>query len=150
MRIKYISNEHYFVLFNSTFKTMSLEYKIISTYKPGQGKEGERIWFPKLTGTTQVNLQDVAHILAKRSTASESDVYLIMMGLVDLLPELLANGNTIKIERFGTFRLHAKVKTESTASKVTQDHIKEIRLSFKPDNEIKKTLQSIKVPKKST
>lgn len=129
---------------------MPLEYKIISTYKPGQGKNGEQIWFPKLTGTSQVNLLDIARILEKRSTASESDVYLIMMGLVNLLPELLAEGKTIKLERFGTFRLHARVKTESEAAKVTQDHIKEIRLSFKPDNEIKKILQNIKVPKKRT
>jgi predicted histone-like DNA-binding protein len=117
----------------------------MSTYKPGEGKEGEKIWFPKLTGTSQVDLLDVARILAKRSTASEADVYLVMMGLVDLIPDLLAEGKTIKMERFGTFRLHARVKTESSPDKITSRNIKEIRLSYKPDNAIKKVLQNIDI-----
>lgn len=124
---------------------MSINYKVASTYKPGEGTSGEKIWFPKLTGTTQVDLLDVARILAKRSTASEADVYIVMMGLVDLIPDLLSEGKTIKMERFGTFRLHARVKTEDSAEKITVRNIKEIRLSFKPDNEIKKALQNIEI-----
>lgn len=124
---------------------MSITYKVASTYKPGKGTSGEKIWFPKLTGTTQVDLLDVARILAKRSTASEADVFLVMMGLVDLIPDLLSQGKTIKMERFGTFRLHARVKTEDSAEKITVRNIKEIRLSFKPDNEIKKALQNIEI-----
>jgi predicted histone-like DNA-binding protein len=124
---------------------MSITYKIMSTYKPGEGKKGEKIWFPKLTGSSQVDLLEVARILAKRSTASEADVYLVMLGLVDLIPDLLAQGKTIKMERFGTFRLHARVKTENSPEKITVRNIKELRLSFKPDNQIKKALQNIDI-----
>jgi len=89
---------------------MSLQYKIMSTYKLGQGKKGEKIYFPKLTGTSQVNLLDVAHILAERSTASEADVYLITMGFVGHLPELFAQGKTIKLERYWFFQVACKGK----------------------------------------
>ncbi|HEX3008599.1 MAG TPA: HU family DNA-binding protein [Bacteroidales bacterium] len=123
---------------------MSLKYKVISTYKPGEGKQGEQIWFPKLTGSSQVTLADMAQILAERSTASEADVYLIMVGMMGLIPELLGEGKTIKIENFGTFRLHAKVKTESSPEKITVRNIKELRLSFRPDKEIKKAISKLK------
>jgi predicted histone-like DNA-binding protein len=128
---------------------MTLKYKVISTYKPGEGKLGEPIYLPKLTGTTQVNLRDIATILAKRSSASEADVYLVIVGLVDLLPELLGQGKTVKIERLGTFRLHAKVKTDTSSEKITSHNIKEIRVSFKPDNEIKRALQGFKILKEA-
>jgi predicted histone-like DNA-binding protein len=123
---------------------MALKYKVISTYKPGEGKQGEQIWFPKLTGSSQVTLADMAQILAERSTASEADVYLIMVGMMGLIPELLGEGKTIKIENFGTFRLHAKVKTESSPEKITVRNIKELRLSFRPDKEIKRAISKLK------
>lgn len=128
---------------------MALKYKIASTYKPGEGKNGEKIFFPKLTGTSQVNIAEVAKRLAARSTASEGDVYLVIMDLVDLIPDLLAEGKTIKLDRLGTFRLHARVQTSNTSDKITVRDIKEIRLNFKPDNEMKNVLQTIDIEKDS-
>lgn len=42
---------------------MPVKYKVVSTHKPGQGKEEEKIWFSKLTGSEQVNLREIAKIL---------------------------------------------------------------------------------------
>lgn len=124
---------------------MTLQYKIVSTFKPGEGKEGNQMWFPKITGSTQINLKEIAKMLQKRSTASESDVYLIMKGLVDLIPELLANGHTVKLDELGTFRLHAKVSTSNSPESVSVKNIKELRLSFRPDKLIKDGFQAIKI-----
>jgi len=126
---------------------MALKYKIASTKKPGQGKEGEQIWFPKLTGTSQADLNQIAQILAQRSSASQADVYLIVMGLVDLIPELLSEGKTVKLDNLGTFRLHARVETASSPNEVTVHKIKELRMSFLPDKRIKQALKVIKVKK---
>ncbi len=126
---------------------MALKYKIISTVKPGNQQQNERIWFPKLTGTTQIDLNQVADILAQRTTASQADVYLVVMGLVDLIPELLKKGNTVKLDNLGTFRLHAKVETCSTPEDISIKNIKDIKMSFRPDNKIKKTLKNIEIIK---
>ena len=126
---------------------MPVKYKVMATTKPGQGKEGEKIYFPKLTRSSQVNLRDIANMLSEISTASPGDVYLIITGLVDLIPTLLGKGNTIKLDDLGTFRLHARVDTEPSPEKVTSRNIKELRLSFRHDNRIKKKLKGIKVVK---
>jgi len=124
---------------------MALQYKIVSTFKPGSGKAGEKLWFPKITGSTQINLREIAKMLHKRSTASESDVYLIVKGLVDLIPELLADGYTVKLDELGTFRLHAKVNTTSAPETVSAKNITKLRLSFRPDNYIKDGFRGIKI-----
>ncbi len=129
---------------------MALKYKVVSTFSPGQGKDGKQIWFPKLTGSSQINLREIAKILHKRSTASESDVYLIVKGLVDLIPELLADGYTVKLDELGTFRLHAKVNTSESPASVSVKNINNLRLSFRPDKYIKNELRGITiVPEKN-
>ena len=124
---------------------MAIKYKIMSTVKPGNRQISEKIYFPKLVGTTQVGLTQIAKILEHRTTASEADVYLIVMGLVELIPELLKEGKTVKLDKFGSFRLHAKVNTSTHPEDVSIKNIKEIRLSFRPDNKIKKLLQNITI-----
>lgn len=126
---------------------MSLKYKVMSTYQPGKGKDGDQIYFPKLTGTSQVNLKDVANILAQQTSAHQADVSLVITGLVSLIPDLLEQGKTIKLDGLGTFRLHARVKTETDPEMITNHNIKELRLSFTPDKEMKRAIKGIKVYK---
>lgn len=126
---------------------MALKYKVVSTYKPGEGKLGKQLWFPKITGSSQIDLRQIAKLLQIRSSASGADVYLIVKGLVDLIPELLADGYTVKLNELGTFRLHAKVDTHNTPEAVTAKNIKQLRLSFRPDNQVKQALHGIKIIK---
>lgn len=127
---------------------MSLYYKVVSTYKPGSGKEGEKIYFPKLTGSSQVTLKDICCIIQQRTSCHGADTVGVLYAFQKLLPELLCEGKTVYIEGFGTFRLHAKVKTRSSDEDVTSRDIKEFRISFRPDNEMKKLLKGTKAEKK--
>lgn len=125
--------------------TLALHYKVVSTSKPGSGKEGSQLWFPKLTGSSQINLHEIAKNLEKRSSASGTDVYLIVRGLVDLLPQLLIDGYTVKLDELGTFRLHAKTDVCEQPEQVSARNIRELRVSFRPDNRIKQQLKGAKV-----
>jgi predicted histone-like DNA-binding protein len=123
---------------------MALFYKTVSTFRPGEGREGRKLWFPKLTGSSKINQKEIAEIIALRSTASGGDVYLIVKALVDLIPELLADGKTVRLEDLGTFRLHAKVTTSDSAEEVSAKNIRELRISFIPDKSIKDELKKVK------
>lgn len=124
---------------------MELKYKVVSTFKPGEGREGTQIWFPKLTGSSPVDLLELGEILAERSTVSPGDVYTVIIGLMGLIPELLLQGNTIKMDRLGSFRLHARVETSESPEQVSARNIKELRLSFKPSGFIKDKLRMAKI-----
>jgi predicted histone-like DNA-binding protein len=124
---------------------MHLNYKIVSTFSPGEGKEGRKLWFPKLTGSTQVNLNEIADLLSKRTTAHGADVILIVNALVDLIPELLTSGHTVKLDELGTFRLHAKVAASDSREAVSKRNIRELRISFIPHKGMKKKLKNAKI-----
>ncbi len=61
-------------------------------------------------------------MLEKRTTASGADLALIIKALVDLIPELLADGKTVKLNELGIFCLHAKVTTSEAPELVTAKH----------------------------
>ena len=126
---------------------MTVFYKTISTTAPGSGKDGKKIYYPKLTNSTQIDLNKIADLLEKRSSASRADIYLTIIGLVDLLPELLADGHTIKLGDMGIFRLHAKANTSESPEEVSSKNIQEVRLTFRADKRIKYFLKSLKFKK---
>ncbi len=122
---------------------MTIRYKISSTSKPGTGKEGEKIYFPRLTGSSPVDLDYLSGIIEQRSTASRADVYLILLEFARLIPELLTSGKTILVKDLGSFQLHARVSTADSPEKVTFRNIKEIRMSFLPDKKLKGKLKRV-------
>jgi len=122
---------------------MTIRYKITSTSKPGAGKDGEKIYFPRLTGSSPVDLDYLSRIIEQRSSASKADVYLILLEFAQLVPELLTEGKTIVVKDLGSFQLHARVSAADSPEKVTFRNIKEIRMSFLPDKKIKKRLNKI-------
>ncbi len=122
---------------------MTIRYKITSTSKPGAGKEGEKVYFPRLTGSSPIRLNEIARILAGKSSASRGDVHQVLLDFAQLIPELMAQGKSILIDELGSFQLHARVSTADSPEKVTYRNIKEIRMSFRPGSAIRKKLKRI-------
>lgn len=110
--------------------------------------EGDTLYYPKLTGSSLMDLRDVSKILSRRTTASEADIRLVVTGLMDLIPELLLEGKTVKLDQFGSFRLHAKVEASASAEAVKAAHIKGLRISFLPDKRMKAELEQAKFVRK--
>jgi len=125
-----------------------MKYKVMSTtHPPGHWKDQEPLWFPKLTGSSCVDLDEMCKILSARSTASRADIYLVIYGLEQLIPELLAEGKTVKLGGIGSFRLHAKVEPAKRKDDVSAKNIKELRLSFRPGTRIKNALKKVSFKK---
>ncbi|MFT3740330.1 MAG: HU family DNA-binding protein [Breznakibacter sp.] len=127
---------------------MALTYKIVATKKPGTGMLGDTLYYPKLTDSTLMDLRDVSQILAQRTTASEADIRLVVTGLMDLIPELLLDGKTVKLDHFGSFRLYARAEPSPSADEVKTSHIRGLRISFLPDKRMKAELAHAKFMRK--
>ncbi|MGE4289640.1 MAG: HU family DNA-binding protein [Salinivirgaceae bacterium] len=120
---------------------MPIKYKIASTNKPGQGKAGEKVYFPRLTESSRVSMDYLIPIIEKRSSASGADVYSVLYNLVNLIPEMLLDGKTIKLENLGTFSLHAQTRAESSPEEVNAQNITGLKVVFRPDVRIKQELK---------
>mgnify|MGYP000297749124 CR=1 FL=1 len=126
---------------------MAVKYKVIGSKNPQSKDENAILFYPKLCDSVQLNTSRVSKIMAMRSSVSKSDIYNVLIGLAELIPELLGEGHTIKLDGFGIFRLHAKTKTMNDPAKVNVKNITGYRLSFLPDKEMKRELQLIEAEK---
>lgn len=126
---------------------MALKYKIIQSYRKTDSGKKKPMWYPQLTGSRKMNLDEVAEILARRTTASRADVHLVVSGLTELIPELLKDGNTVHLGDLGSFRLRARAIPADAPEEVSSRNIRELLTTFVSGKALKKELKNVRVEK---
>jgi len=121
---------------------MALQFNVIEKPNP-QTKEKKWYASPKLTGTR--DLKNLSKDLSEVSSLSAGDVQNVIANLIDQLPKWLMEGNSVKLDGFGTFRLSLSSTGEATKEDVTAASIKDIYILFEPDGEIKERVKKTKV-----
>jgi predicted histone-like DNA-binding protein len=128
---------------------MAVYYKVVSK-KPGLSKpDSATKYYPVLTGRNQADIREVCDLLSEASTVTPGDVRAVLEGFIRLIPHLLMDGRTVKLEGFGTFNLHCSAVGQTNPDNVTLRDIRGIKMSFLPDKEIKRKLKGTKFKKKT-
>jgi len=121
---------------------MALQFNVIERPNP-QTKEKKWYASSKLTGTR--DLKNLSKDLSEVSSLSAGDVQNVIANLIDQLPKWLMEGNSVKLDGFGTFRLSLSSTGEATKEDVTAASIKDIYVLFEPDGDIKERVKKTKV-----
>ncbi len=125
---------------------MSVRYKVITRTNP-QKPEAPKKHYPQIQSTGKVTLRDLATKAAKRSTLSPIDIAASAEALLELVPEELADGKTVEMGEFGTFRLRVRTEGSDTAEEVTSRNITKTTMSFRPGKHPQKALDDIEYEK---
>jgi len=120
-------------------KTMALQFNVIERPNP-QIKEKKWYASPKLTGKR--DLKNLSKDLSEVSSLSAGDVQNVIVNLIDQLPK---EGNSVKLDGLGTFRLSFSSTGAATKEEVTAASIKDIYILFEADEEIKQRVNKTKV-----
>jgi len=121
---------------------MALQFNAVERPNP-QTKEKKWYATPRLTGKR--TLKDLSEDIASVSSLSAGDVQNVIVNLIDQLPKWLMEGDSVKLDGFGTFRLSFSSTGVATRDEVTANGIKDIYVLFEPDEEIKDRVQKTKV-----
>jgi len=121
---------------------MALQFNAVERPNP-QTKEKKWYASPKLTGKR--SLKELSQDLSQVSSLSAGDVQNVIVNLIDQLPKWLMEGDSVKLDGFGTFRLSFSSTGEATKDDVTANSIKDIYILFEPDDSIKERVQKTKV-----
>ena len=78
---------------------------------------------------------DVADILALRSTVSRADTYAVLTELGEVLGQIMAEGRSVKLKGVGTFYLtcHTKGNGTDTPEELTPEMITAMKVRFIPE-----------------
>lgn len=121
---------------------MALQFNVVEKANP---LTKEKKWYAtsKLTGRRE--LKNLSKDLAEVSSLSAGDVKNVISNLIEQLPKWLMEGNSVKLDGFGTFRLSLSSNGELTKDEVTAASIKDIYILFEPDQEIKDLVKKTRV-----
>lgn len=121
---------------------MALQFNSVERPNP-QTKEKKWYASPKLTGKR--DLKNLSKDLSEVSSLSAGDVQNVIVNLIDQLPKWLMEGNSVKLDGLGTFRLSFSSTGAAAKEDVTAASIKDIYILFEADEEIKQRVNKTKV-----
>lgn len=94
-------------------------------------------WYAASRLTGKRGLKELSKDLSEVSSLSAGDVQNVIANLIEQLPKWLMQGNSVKLDGFGTFRLSFSSEGVETEEEVNAGLIKDVRIIFEPDQEIK-------------
>ena len=121
---------------------MSLQYNVVEKTNP---ITKERKWYATTRLTGKRDLKSLSKDLSEVSSLSAGDVQNVIANLIDQLPKWLMEGNSVKLDGFGSFRLSFSSEGEAVKEDVTADSIKDVYVLFEPDVAIKDRVSKTKV-----
>ncbi|MCE2617410.1 HU family DNA-binding protein [Phocaeicola oris] len=120
---------------------MSVKYDFYPT--PLRKFEKQEKYHVRMLVKHNISTGELADKIAKRSTMHQSDVIGVLRALQDVVTEELKNGNRVKIDGLGSFRIKIKAPTVNQLGIIRSESIKYDGIVYKADkelgNELKKT-----------
>jgi len=129
---------------------MAIEYKCVNKKNPQDPTAPAKVYALAVHPRT-FNLKKLASELAGRSTtASEGDVYSVLIGLRDLMREHLDRSDRVVLDGIGSFEIALSSDGAESEEKFHSSLIKSAKVLYKPDSEMKDFIKGLKYVKSSS
>ena len=103
--------------------------------------------YPFKQAQEELTLRDFAKRISRESTVSMMDTMAVLEGLLQIIPDEIANGKIIKLGDFGTFRSTLSSVGVATEEEFSSTKIKKLNIRFRPAREFRNLLASVKFEK---
>lgn len=126
---------------------MSIKYKHVEKVNPRDVKLPKKV-YAQAIHDKHFKMDQLAKELAGRSTtASEGDMYSVLIGLRDLMREHLDRGDKVSIDGIGSFVINVRSEGAKSEDTFNPSLIKGGKLLFQPDSEMKAFISNVKFEK---
>ena len=121
---------------------MSVLFKPVARKNP-RDFSAEPLFYAAAYRKEIVDTDQMCELIASNSTMSRSDVYGVLMELLDKINYQLKEGRTVRLHKLGMFSLSLSSEGVEEADKLTAHHIKGAKINFRPDKELKQMLDTL-------
>ena len=98
-------------------------------------------FFPAPIWTGEVTLRQLAERISKSCTLTPSDIAAVLESFLAEVPDVLLNGQSVRLGDFGILRLTFKASGSDTQEEVGRANIQNVRVVFRSGVELKRQLQ---------
>lgn len=126
---------------------MTIKYKTIERGQPGVKGGGEKKFYASSMLNGNSDIDELTESIEKISTVSGADIRAVLYALTDIIPNILADGKSVKMGELGNFRVNISSRGVETADEVDVTCIKRSKIIFVPGRKLKSMLHSLKFRK---
>jgi predicted histone-like DNA-binding protein len=126
---------------------MAITFKISRRAQPGVKGGGKNKYCAIPYQREMVDTNELYKDIEMISNVSDANVAAVVRALRRSILQNLLSGRSIRVEGLGIFSVSFKVDMKNSAQEVKPSSIKEVRLAFRPEVELKKELQNAKFVK---
>ncbi|CAL2107189.1 HU-HIG domain-containing protein [Tenacibaculum sp. 190524A02b] len=123
-----------------------MKYKLIERANP-RDRSLPNKWYASPVNSGKVTEKSIAKEIASRSSLTAGDVMNVLQNFLDLLPNHLIDGKSVKLGDFGSFRISFSSTGVETKEDFTTDKIKGRKVIFTPSSDFKNGLNRISFEK---
>ena len=91
----------------------------------------------------ETSLKELAKRAAQISTVSYTDTLAVITSLMEVIPDVLADGKTVRLGELGSLYISNKSDGSVTAEKVNASNIKSAKVDFRPGTDFKKLVKTV-------
>ena len=121
---------------------MSVKYSIIERGNPGDPTKPKK-FYAQAVADGETSLKDLAKRAAQISTVSYTDTLAVVTALLEVIPDVLADGQTVRLGDLGSLYISNKSEGSETAAKVSASNILSPKVDFRPGNDFKKLAKTL-------
>jgi predicted histone-like DNA-binding protein len=126
---------------------MPINYKLTPKINPSKPTEPKKMYAMAVHEKT-FKLKELSRELAARSTtASEGDVYSVLIGMRDLIREHLDRSDRVVIDGIGSFAVTLSSEGVESEEKFHHGLIKKAKVAYKEDVEMKEFSKNLRFEK---
>jgi predicted histone-like DNA-binding protein len=119
-----------------------IKYKLKEQVDP-RDVSAPKTFLPVKQKQETLTLRDFAKRISRESTVSSMDAMAVLEGLLQIIPDEIANGKIIKLGDFGTFRSTISSESAVSAEAFHVSKIKGLNVRFRPAKEFTKQISNI-------
>ncbi len=121
---------------------MAISFKMVPK-KNIMASPPETKYYPCAVHNGEVNLKQLAAIVASQSTVSRADCYAVIVALTQAIGDSLSEGRIVKIEDLGTFQITLQGLPADSPDDLGKSSIKGAKIIYKPSHDLKRTLNKL-------
>lgn len=103
----------------------------------------ETKYYPCAVHQGVVGLNRLSSIVASQSTVSRADCYAVIVALTQAIADSLSQGNIVKIDELGTFRITLQGLPADSPDDIGKSNIKGAKIIYKPAQDFKENLKKM-------
>lgn len=127
---------------------MSVKYSAIARKNPADRTKPAK-FYAQVVSTGEVSLKELARRVSQISTIGYTDTQAVISVLMEIIPEELQAGNTVRLGELGSLYIAHKSDGVDKEDQVNSALIKNAKVAFRPGSDFKKLVKVLDYEKKA-